>query len=350
MAGKAMRIAYGRGGGRASRGHGISRIVRHDERTGILLAVAGFGSLSVGDAIVKTMAGEWSPLAVAALRFTIGAIGLSILLLRAEGPAAFRPRRPLLQLARGACLAGATLCFFSAVFVMQLAEAMAIAFVSPLLVALFSGPLLKEKVRPAVWIASPVALLGMLLVLRPNVGELGWLACLPLVSATFFGLLVICNRAASGDGSALSMQVFVAGIATPFLIAAAVIGHATGVPALRVGLPDWSVVARCAVIALTASTAHWLAFLGTTRAGAATIAPMVYVQMIVAVTLGYLLFGDVPDLPTIGGAAIIIGAGLYLWTSTPRAAAQMPRALQARPETLDGEGAASANGKSGNDD
>ena len=129
--------------------------VQHSERSGILLAAAGFSSLSVGDAIVKTMAGEWSPLAVAALRFTIGAIALSLLLLRSEGPGAFRPRRPLLQVARGACLAGATLCFFSAVFVMQLAEAMALAFVSPVFVALLSGPLLKEKVRPAVWIASP---------------------------------------------------------------------------------------------------------------------------------------------------------------------------------------------------
>ena len=88
--------------------------MQHDERSGILLAVAGFTSLSVGDAIVKTMAGEWSPLAVAALRFTIGAIGLSLLLWRSEGASAFRPKRGWLQLARGYCLAGATLCFFSA--------------------------------------------------------------------------------------------------------------------------------------------------------------------------------------------------------------------------------------------
>ena len=208
--------------------------VQHSERSGILLAAAGFSSLSVGDAIVKTMAGEWSPLAVAALRFTIGAIALSLLLLRSEGPGAFRPRRPLLQVARGACLAGATLCFFSAVFVMQLAEAMALAFVSPVFVALLSGPLLKEKVRPAVWIASPIALVGVMLVLRPNFAELGIMAGLPLLSAFFFGLMVICNRAAAGDGSALSMQVFIACLATPFLIAAAVIGHVSGAPGLQV--------------------------------------------------------------------------------------------------------------------
>ena len=299
--------------------------------------MAGFSSLSVGDAIVKTMAGEWSPLAVAALRFTIGAIGLSLLLWRSEGAAAFRPRRPLLQVARGFCLAGATLCFFSAIYVMQLAEAMAIAFISPIIVAFLSGPLLKEKVRPAVWIASPVALVGVMLVLRPNFGELGWLAILPVISATFFGLMVIANRAASGDGSSLSMQVFIACIATPFLIAAALVGHLTGAPALRIDLPDWSIVARCTLVAITASTAHWLAYLGTTRAGAATIAPMTYVQMIVAITLGYVLFGDVPDLATLAGGAIIIGAGLFLWLTAPRATKDMSRALQGQPETLERE-------------
>ncbi len=302
--------------------------MQHDERSGILLAVTGFATLSCGDAIVKTMAGEWSPLAVAALRFTIGSLVLALLLWRSEGPGAFRPRRPWLQVARGACLAGATLCFFSAIFVMQLAEAMALAFVSPLFVALLSGPLLKEKVRRAVWFITPLALVGVMLVLRPNFAELGWVACLPIASAFFFGLMVITNRAAAGDGSALSMQVFIAGCATPFLIAAAFIGHASGVESLHVTMPDWSVVARCALVALTASTAHWLVFLGTTRAGAATIAPMTYVQMLVATALGFLVFGDVPDLPTLGGAAIIIGAGLLLWLTTPRAA---------QPRTVDEE-------------
>ncbi|WP_267897143.1 DMT family transporter [Alteriqipengyuania lutimaris] len=301
----------------------------------MLLAVAGFSSLSVGDAIVKTMAGEWSPLGVAALRFTIGAIGLALLLWRSEGTASFRPRRPLLQIARGFCLAGATLCFFSAIFVMQLAEAMAIAFISPIIVAFLSGPLLKEKVRPAVWIATPVALIGVLLVLRPNFAELGWMALLPLISAAFFGTMVIANRAAAGDGSSLSMQAYIACIAAPFLVAAALVGHLSGAPSLQLDLPDWTVVARCALVALTASSAHWLAYMGTMRAGAATIAPMVYVQMIVAVALGYLLFGDVPDLPTISGAAIIIGAGLFLWLTTPRTTKDVSRALQGQPEALE---------------
>ena len=83
------------------------------ERSGLAYAVTGFAVLSCGDAVVKSMAGEWPPYAVAALRFAIGAIGLSVLLWRKEGVEAFRPQNWKLQLARGICLAFASACFAS---------------------------------------------------------------------------------------------------------------------------------------------------------------------------------------------------------------------------------------------
>jgi len=292
--------------------------MQHSERSGVLLALSGFALLSVGDAVIKTMAGEWSPLAVAALRFALGSAGLSALLAMNEVGSAFRPRNPWLQAGRGICLAAASLCFFSAIFVMPLTSAMALAFVSPVIVALLSGPLLKEKVRPAVWLASLAALGGVALVLRPNLAELGPVALLPLASAFFFALMVIANRASAGQGSALSMQVFIQLGAMPLLLVAAWGGHLSGMESLEVSVPDWTVIARCAVVAITASSAHWLAYMGTQRAGAATIAPTTYIQILVATFLGWWWFDDVPDLLTFVGAAIIIGAGLTLWWSAPR--------------------------------
>lgn len=285
-------------------------------RSGLLLALGGFALLSLGDSIIKTMAGDWSPLAVGALRFLFGATGLSVLLWRNEGAPGFRPRSLRLQLARGLCLAIASLLFFCAIFVMPLAEATAVAFLSPLLTALLSGPLLGEKVRPAVWLASLFAFAGVTVILQPNVAELGWVGLLPLASAFFFSLMMIANRAAAGQGSALSMQVFVALVAAPVLVVVAVAGHLSGVPLLQVDAPDWTVVARCAAVALSASTAHWLIYLGTARAGAAAVAPMTYVQLLVASAMGWLLFGDRPGLATLAGAAIIVSAGLYLWRSS----------------------------------
>ncbi len=297
--------------------------MQHQERAGLAYAIAGFALLSVGDAVIKSMAGEWPPVAVAALRFSIGAIGLSVLLYWSEGATAFVPPKPWLQLARGLCLTVASLSFFSAIYIMPLADAMAIGFLAPVLTQILSGPILGERVRPAVWLVSVFALAGVVVILRPNLLVLGWAAILPLISAIFFALMMIANRASAGQGSALSMQVFIAGVSAPILIVAAIGANVFGGPELTFGWPCWDVVARCAIVAVTASCAHWLAYVGTAKAGASTVAPAIYVQMLMAIALGWWWFGDVPDSLTLAGAGMIIGAGLFLWRDGAKVATQI---------------------------
>lgn len=287
--------------------------MRRSETTGLLYALAGFATLSCGDAVVKTMAGEWAPTAIAMTRYMIGAIGLGGLLLWREGPAALRMPAPGAQTLRGAAVALATIGFFSAIFVLPLATATAITFTSPMLTALLAALLLGEPARRETLIASAIALVGVLVVLRPNFLTAGWGALLPLLSALGMSLLMIGNRFVAGRGSALAMQFFVAGIAAPFLILATTALNFSGIERFAVHWPHWSVLARCALVACSASCAHWLIYMGTTRAGAASIAPMTYVQLLVATLAGWLWFGNHPDVMTLLGAAIIISAGLYLW-------------------------------------
>lgn len=287
--------------------------MQQDDRKGLLFALAGFALLSLGDAIVKSMAGLWAPTAIATLRYTVGALGLSLLLWRLEGVAAFRVRRPGLQWLRGGAVGLSTLCFFSALMLMPLDEATTIVFIQPMITGLLAPVFLREKPQAASWIASIVAFVGVVIVLRPNFAELGLAALLPLAAALGMSILFMANRAVAGTASALRMQALLALTALPFLYAGTVAGHASGVAALQVSWPETSVALRCALVAFTASCGHWLIYLGTTRAGASTIAPMTYVQLVVAGTLGWLWFGDRPDPPTLLGAAIIIGAGLYLW-------------------------------------
>ena len=299
------------------------------ERSGVAYAVTGFAVLSCGDAVVKSMADEWPAYAVAAMRFSIGALVLSLLLLKQEGRGAFVAANWPLQIARGLCLAIATVCFFSAIYIMPMAEAMAIGFLAPILTQILAGPLLGEKVKAKVYLISIIALVGVAIILRPNLALLGWAALLPLVSAVLFALLMIANRASAGQGSALSMQVFVAGFCAPILILVCVGAKYSGVEALDFGWPSWDVVARCAIVAATASTAHWMAYIGTSRAGAAQVAPAIYVQMLVVVILGWIFFNEVPDLPTLIGAGMIIAAGLYLWRDG-RVSRDMPQGAPER--------------------
>ena len=289
----------------------ISRI----GNSGLLLALTGFATLSLGDAVVKSIAGEWPGTAVAALRYIVGAFGLGMLLWMVEGREGFRMPMPKIQLLRGSMVALATLCFFSAIFLMPLAEATAIVFVSPMITALLSALFLGERASRATWIASIIAFVGVVIILRPNVALLGWAALLPLIAATGMAAMMIGNRKVAGTGSVLLMQFLIAAVAAPFLLAAAIIGHFSGYEPLTVTMPDWSIIARCAIVALTASFSHWLIYLGTTKASAARVAPAVYVQILMALALGMIIFGDWPDALSLAGSAIIIGAGVYLWNS-----------------------------------
>ncbi len=283
------------------------------ERSGVAIAVVGFATLSIGDAVVKTMADDWPAFAVAALRFTLGALVLSALLWRSEGAGAFVPQSWKLQAARGVSLAMASVCFFSAIYIMPLAEAMAIGFLAPILTQLFAGLFLGEKVRGKVYLISLIALAGVVIILRPNLALLGWAAMLPFVSAVFFASLMVLNRLSAGQGSALSAQVFVALFCAPVLIIGSTAAQLSGVPELSFGWPSWDVAVRCAIVTVTASTAHWLVYVGTSRAGASQVAPAIYVQMLMVIVLGWAIFGDVPDHFTLLGAGMIIASGLYLW-------------------------------------
>lgn len=283
------------------------------ERAGILYAMAGFVLLSTSDAVVKTMAGMWAPTAIAMLRYVIGAAALSALLYATERKTVFTMPRPGLQWLRGLAAGLATIGFISALFVMPLDEATTIVFASPMITGLLAPVFLQERARAATFIASAFAFVGVVVVLRPNFADLGLAALLPLVSAMGMSLLFMANRAAAGVASPLAMQAYIAATATIILIGATVLGHVSGNRALELDWPQWSVIARCAIIACTASGAHWLIYLGTTKAGAATVAPTTYIQLVVAITLGWILFGDRPDAVTLLGGAIIIGAGLFLW-------------------------------------
>ncbi|MEP7348754.1 MAG: DMT family transporter [Sphingorhabdus sp.] len=280
---------------------------------GLLLALSGFALLSMGDAVIKSIAGAWPGSAIAALRYALGASGLGALLWWHEGRTGFVMPNPKIQLVRGASVSIATICFFSAIFLMPLAEATAITFTSPMITALLAALILKERAGRATILASLVAFLGVMVILRPNFAELGLAALLPLATATGMACLMIGNRAVSGKGSVLLMQFLTAAVAAPILAVVAIAGHFSGMPALAVPAPDWTIIAKIAVVAVSASTAHWLIYLGTTRASAADIAPMTYVQLLIAMVLGVILFRDWPDAMSLLGSAIIIGAGLFLW-------------------------------------
>jgi drug/metabolite transporter (DMT)-like permease len=281
----------------------------------MLFALGGFAMMSLGDAVIKTIAGAWPGTAVALTRYAIGCTLLGALLAAREGRAGFRFAQPGWQIVRGIGIAVATTCFFTSLFLMPLAEATSIGFTGPVLTTLLAIPLLGERLKWPGAVALVLAFVGTVIVLRPSFAVLGPAAGLPLLAAFGMSLLMIGNRKVAGSGSALAMQFALAAGALPLMALATLAGHLSGLAGFHVGVPDWTVIARCALVAVSATSGHFLIYLGTERTGASRVAPMTYVQLLMALGLGWVVFGDRPDWVALVGAVVIIAAGLLLWWS-----------------------------------
>jgi drug/metabolite transporter (DMT)-like permease len=257
------------------------------------------------------MAGQWPAPAVSALRYTFGTAGLALLVALRHGRSGFVLPRPALQFGRGVAVSVATLCFFGGVMVMPLADATAIQFTSPIMTALLAPLVLGERTTRATWLATLLAFAGVLVVLRPNLYELGAVALFPIGAAFGMSWLMMFNRKAAGDAPMLVMQLLLAVLATPLLIAAAFLLARSGL--VSIPAPSLAVVGKCLAVACFATLGHALIFAAVERADASVVAPMTYVQLLVAAMLGWIAFGDTPDATGFGGAALIIGGGLLLW-------------------------------------
>jgi drug/metabolite transporter (DMT)-like permease len=287
--------------------------MQQSDRAGLLYALAGFCTLSIGDAIVKGMAGQWPAPAMAATRYMVGTLLLALLLGSREGKAAVVLPRDKLQWVRGIAISCSAIGMFFAVWLMPLSAATTIAFTQPMITAVLAIVILGERARRSTWVATLIAFIGVFLVLRPNFASAGWGSLFPLMGATGMAVTIITNRAVTGRASVLAMQYYMSVTAMVFLIGVTLASHFTGIEAFRLTWPHWSILARCAVIGLSATLAQMLIYMGTVKAGAGTIAPMTYGQLLMATVLGWVFFGDKPDALAMLGAAIIIGAGLYLW-------------------------------------
>lgn len=216
-----------------------------------------------------------------------------------------RTRRPGLQIARGLLLAAATLCMITAISVIPLADAYAITFTAPLLVTALSMPLLGERVGWRRLSAVGVGFAGVLIVIRPGFREIDPAMLLPLITALCFAIYQVLTRRVGGypDETALAMLFYVAVVGTAVMSAIAPFVWRP------VHAPDWGWMVATGALG---TIGHLLLIRALWLAPASLLQPFIYSQIIWALILGYLIFGDLPDLWMLLGGAVIIGSGLFV--------------------------------------
>jgi drug/metabolite transporter (DMT)-like permease len=282
----------------------MTRDQRRHNLAGILWMVGAVGVLSLMDAAMKWISPRYPPVQIAALR---GAVSLPIVTVWVALQGGFgqllRVRWPL-HLLRGVLGVGMLTGFIYAVRALQLSEAYTIFFVAPLLVTALSVPLLGERVDAGRWAAILVGFFGVVLVWRPTgFGALSVAGLAAIASAAAYALSAIVVRVLGRTDSTLSMVWWFLACLT---LGSGLLAAPGWVPVARA---DWPVLA---VLAVTGAGGQYALTEAFRRGEASVVAPFEYTALGWGVALDALLWSKAPGLAMVGGAAIVIGVGLYL--------------------------------------
>ncbi len=230
----------------------------------------------------------------------------------------FATRKPAVQIGRSLLLLASTSFFFSAIGYVPLAEATAVSFTSPFIVAALAGPLLHERIGLNHWVAIALGFCGALIIIRPGAGASTPHLLLVLGSAACYALYQILTRHVAGVDPPETSVTYSALVGT--LVLSALVPLYWRTPGRA---SHWAILA---ILGLLGGLGHYWVARAFLWGPASVLSPFHYVQLIWVAALGYLAFGDVPSAWTWLGAAVIIGSGLYIaWLETRRSGVPAPR-------------------------
>jgi drug/metabolite transporter (DMT)-like permease len=277
-----------------------------DERSARLAAI-GLMLLSIfmfsfGDALGKFMVATYS---VGQLLWLRACAALIVLL-----PMIWRQRaefmhleRPWLQLLRVTLSTLEVAAFFLATVYLPLADVITYYLACPIFVTALSAIVLRERVGWRRWSAVLIGFCGVLIALRPSSQTVSWPAMIALGGSLSFAVLMLITRSlrATPDIVLASSQ-----FAGTFVLGALLspIGWVT---------PSLGSLSLFAAAGCISAGALLCVNRSLKLAPASVVVPYQYSMIIWAVIFGYFVFGDVPSIATLAGAAIIIGAGLYIF-------------------------------------
>jgi drug/metabolite transporter (DMT)-like permease len=269
---------------------------------GIALMLAGVGFFSLGDAIGKFLVATYSVGELLLRRAVSSLILMAPLIWRSR--AAFPGvQRPALQVLRVALSITEIATFFAAAVYLPLADIITFYLAAPIFVTALSAILLGEHVDRRRWIAVGIGFCGVLIALRPSGGVFGWPAAIALGGSVAFAFLMVVTRSLRGTPDIVLASMQFCGTLL-FGMVAAPIGWLTP------GSRDFGFFMLAGGLAVLASLCVNRSL---KLAPASVVVPYQYSMIIWAAVFGYLVFGDVPQPATLAGAAIIIGAGFYIF-------------------------------------
>jgi drug/metabolite transporter (DMT)-like permease len=267
----------------------------------MIAAVACFAML---DACIKYLTRDYPVPVLVFARYLVQALALVVWAGPALGMGLLRSSHLRLQIVRGSIIAVSSLCFFTALRWMPLADATAINFGTPILVVLLAMFFLNERITPPRWAFVVAGFTGMLLIVRPGVSIVQGAALLVLLGASLYAVFqVLTSKVRTDDARVTLFYPALCGTIVLALVLPFVEHNFTW---------SWPHALLLVLACLFGTVGHFMFILAFQRAPASAITPFTYMQLVFAIALGYGIFGDFPDAFTLAGMAIIAGSGLLL--------------------------------------
>jgi drug/metabolite transporter (DMT)-like permease len=227
-------------------------------------------------------------------------------------------RQLKMQLLRGVLLISSSAFFFLSLRFLPLAEATALNYLTPTLVIVIAIAFLGERLTFARGAFVVAGLLGMLMIVQPGADIFKGAAVFALGSATCYALYQVTTRMLAGEDPRVTLFY-------PALVGACIMTLIWPWFGSRIDVA-WVDVALMLCLGVLGTIGHFLLILAFQRAPASALTPFTYVHLVFATTIGWLVFGDLPDSLTFAGMALIAGSGLWLTWHERR------KALIAAPE------------------
>jgi len=277
----------------------------NQQRQGMLLFLAALLAFACYDAFAKQMLAHYPATLMNLTRYVAVGSMAAVLLGRHGDWRVWRQPHQGLLLLRSLMLAIVATSFMTALASMPLAEATAIYFTAPLIMVALSPWVLGEQVGRVQWVAVLVGFAGMLLIVRPG-------GALPLTGTLLMALAAVCyalfqvlTRRLSGLVPAPVQYAYMAAMCLVV----------TNLPALFSAPVAWPGGVELAVLVaggFVSGAAQLLLLAAFRRVSASVLAPMNYLQLLLAVLISTFWFQRPPDTLALGGMALIGAAGVYL--------------------------------------
>ncbi|MEJ0097595.1 MAG: DMT family transporter [Bauldia sp.] len=259
---------------------------------------------SLNDVLGKWLAADYFPPQILLFRSIASSVLLAPVIFRTGWRSLFRIERPRLQLLRAVLATAEVFLFYWSVRYLPLADAMTYYLAGPIYVTIMAGLFLGESIGWRRWLAVCVGFIGVIVALGPSAAAFGWPALIAFAGSVVYSVSLVTTRVLrrTPDYIMAAWQVATA------LIAGLVTSPFAWTPPVHP--QDWFLLLLLGVASL-------LAIIGTNRslavAPASVVVPYQYMMLVWAVIFGYLVFGNIPKAQTLIGAAIIIGAGLFIF-------------------------------------